>query len=254
MTNLRRFCLTIPLLLLLPIIPARAQSGQSLPNAPATPTPVPAPEAGPPPVHSSFEGTYRSSKWYGVVDPGEKVPPLNGKDKMMFWLHESISPVGWFPVVFSAGWEQLTNGDPKYGSDSPAFGERVGAGVLRVSSFRFFSDSLLPTLTHEDPRYFRKAYGSVMHRGVYSAMQTLVTKKDNGTTGVNYSSILGHLFGSALTATYYPEPSVNARVIFETYGVSMAGDAGGNLFLEFWPDVRDAIFHRHRKGPISYSH
>jgi hypothetical protein len=181
-----------------------------------------------------------------VVDPGEKVPPLNSRDKMVFWLHEEVSPVGWFPAILSAGYDQLTNGDPKYGSDSVAFGERVGAAFLRESSYRFFSDSLFPTLTHEDPRYFRKANGGVKARGLYAAEQAFVGQRDNGSTGINYSDILGHLAGSALTATYYPAPSVSARVVMETWGISLAGEAGGNLFLEFWPDVRDAVFHRHR--------
>lgn len=199
------------------------------------------------PVHHSDEQhPYRPSKWYGVVDPGEHVPVLTSGDKMMFWLHEEISPVGWFPVAFSAGWEQLVNGDPKYGSDSTAFGERFGAGVLRVSSFRFFSDSLFPTVLHEDPRYFRKAYGSVTGRSVYAAEQVFVGRRDSGKRDINYSDIFGHLAGAALTTTYYPAPSVNGRVVMETWGVALAGDAGGNLFLEFWPDVRDKVFHRHR--------
>lgn len=242
MASKRFFCATVLLLIPFPVLPALSQATQPLPDAPA-------PEARNPgqrPVHVSDTSTYRPSKWYGVVDPGERVPRLHSRDKMMFWLHEEISPVGWFPAVFSAGYEQLTNGDPKYGSDSAAFGERLGAGFLRVSSFRFFSDSLLPTLTHEDPRYFRKAYGGVKARGLYAAEQVVVGRRDNGSIGINYSDIFGHLAGAALTATYYPAPSVNTGVVMETWGVAMAGDAGGNLFLEFWPDVRDAIFHRHR--------
>ena len=227
------------LLLSLLTLSALCQTGQSLPDAPK-------PDSGPPPEHASNTNSYAPSKWYGVVDPGEKVPPLYPRDKMLFWAHEEITPVGWFPVVVSAGYEQLTNGDPKYGSDSAAFGERLGAGVLRVSSFRFFSDSLLPTLTHEDPRYFRKAYGGIMARGLYAAEQVVVTRRDRGTRSFNYSDIFGHLAGSALTLTYYPAPSANARVVMETWGVSLAGEAGGDLFLEFWPDVRDAVFHRHR--------
>jgi hypothetical protein len=186
-----------------------------------------------------------------VVDPGEKVPRLSSGDKMMFWLHEETSPVGWVPIVWSAGYGQLVNTDPKYGTDSVAFGERVGAGILRVGSFRFFSDSLLPTLTHEDPRYYRKAYGGVVSRGLYGIQALFVCRRDNGSTGINYSDILGHLAGAGLTATYYPAPSVNTRVVMETWGVSLAGQAGGNLFLEFWPDVRDAIFHRHRRAPVA---
>jgi hypothetical protein len=246
MASLRIFCAAILLLLSLSALPALSQSSRSLPDAPAV---SPQPDPGPPPVHASDTSIYSPSKWYGVVDPGEKVPPLDSHDKMLFWLHEEISPIGWFPAVLSSGWEQFTDGDPKYGSDSAAFGERVGAAFLRESSMRFFSDSLMPTITHEDPRYFRKAYGGVKARGIYAAERVFINRRDDGSRGFNYSDTIGRLAASALTPTYYPGPSANGRVVMETWAVSLAGDAGGNLFFEFWPDVRGAIFHRHRHAP-----
>lgn len=237
------FCATILLLISFSALPALTQATQSLPDAPGPNT-----NRGLLPVHASNTSSYASSKWLGVIDPGENVPPLYPRDKMLFWLHEEISPVGWVPAITSTGYEQLTDGDPKYGSDSGAFGERLGAAFLRETSMRFFSDSLLPTLMHEDPRYFRKAYGGVKARGLYAAERVFIDRRDDGTRGFNYSDTLGRLLASALTPTYYPAASANGRVVMETWGVSLAGDAGGNLFLEFWPDVRDAVFHRHRKA------
>ncbi|HZD50912.1 MAG TPA: hypothetical protein VE178_19360, partial [Silvibacterium sp.] len=155
-------------------------------------------------------------------------------------------PLSLFPAFMSAGWGQLVDSDPKYGTDSAAFGERLGAAALREASFRFFSDSLLPTLTHEDPRYFRKAYGSITDRGVYAAERVFVAQHDDGSHGFNYSDTLGRAMAGALTMAYYPHPSANWRVAAKTWGVSLAGLAAVNLFQEFWPDVRDRIFHRRR--------
>lgn len=125
-------------------------------------------------VHASKQDRYSKSKWFRVVDPGEKIPPLYTRDKIMFWLHEEVQPLSLLPAFTSAGWGNLVDSDPKYGTDAGAFGERLGAAALRQASFRFFSDSLLPTLTHEDPRYFRKAYGTITHRGVYAAERVFV--------------------------------------------------------------------------------
>jgi hypothetical protein len=205
----------------------------------------PLPDA--PPVHASQPDQFVKSKWFGVVDPGEKVPPLYPRDKMMFWLHEEFGPLSLLPAFTSAGWGQLVDSDPKYGSDSAAFGERLGAAVLRQATFRFFSDSLMPTVTHEDPRYFRKAYGPITDRGVYAAERVFVSQRDNGSHGFNYSDTLGRAAASALTMAYYPHESANWGVAARTWGVSLAGLAGNNLFMEFWPDVRDKLFRRHRK-------
>ena len=216
--------------------PAPPAKDDSLPDAPSVR----------PPVHASEPGKFPKSKWFGVVDPGEEVPPLYTRDKMMFWVHEEFGPLSLFPAFTSAGWGQLTDSDPKYGSDSGAFGDRLGAAVVRQASFRFFADSLMPTITHEDPRYFRKAYGSITQRGVYAAERVFVDQRDDGSHGFNYSDTLGRAAASALTMAYYPHESANAGVAARTWGISLAGLAGNNLFFEFWPDVRDKLFHRHR--------
>ena len=224
------------LLVLSAALPSLAQTAAALPDAPL-------------PEHASDNThPYASSKWYGVVDPGEKIPPLHARDKMMFWLHEEVTPTSLLPAFISAGYGQLTGFDPKYGNDSGAFGEKLGAAALRQASMRFFSDSLLPTLTHSDPRYFRKAYGGTKARSGYALEQLFFHQRDSGARGFNYSDIFGRLAGSALAMTYYPEPSVHASVVFRTWGTSLAGAEVNNLFLEFWPDIRDAVFHRHRKS------
>jgi hypothetical protein len=169
---------------------------------------------------------------------------------MMFWLHEEVQPMSLFPAFTSAGWGQLVGSDPKYGSDSGAFGERLGAAALRQATFRFFADSFMPTITHEDPRYFRKAHGKITARGVYAAERVFVSQRDDGSHGFNYAGTIGRAAASALTMAYYPAQSANGRVAAETWGISLAGWAGVNLFHEFWPDVRDRTFHRHRENEV----
>lgn len=246
----RFFCATV-LLFSLSALPSLSQSSQFLPDAPVSDASGSAAKKHRLPPHPADRSGHAPSKWFGVVDPGEKVPPLYPRDKMAFWLHEDISPAGWVPAIIATGWSQMLVGDPNYGSDSEAFGDRIGAAVLRDTSMRFFSDSLIPVLTHEDPRYFRMAYGGYKARGVYAAERVFVAQRDDGTHGFNYSDTLGHLVASAITPTYYPAPSANGRVVVVTWILSLAGDAGGNLFTEFWPDGRDALFHRHPHKPGS---
>lgn len=226
-------------------LPAWCQAGSQLPNAPR-----PQQHGSLPAFHRSYTGPGSPSKWYGVVDPGEQASPLTPRDKTLFWLHEEANAVQWTPTFLSAGYGQLTDGDPKYGSDSAAFGERLGAAALRGASMRLFSDSLLPAITGEDSRYFRKAFGSITDRGLYAASRVFIVQRDDGKTGFNYSVVLGQLIGASITPFYYPAPSVSGQVVVSTWLWSLAGAAGGNLFEEFWPDVRDKVFHHHRPAHL----
>jgi hypothetical protein len=198
-----------------------------------------------PVAHVIERGYTAVFKGISVVDRSDPVQPLNADEKMVYWLREEASPGSMFTTFASAGFEQWVDTDPKYGSDSGAFGERLGAAALRGASMRFFSDSLLPTITHEDPRYFRMAHGRKGLRGLYAAERVFVTRRDDGSESFNYSAVAGHAMASALTMAYYPSPSANAGVAARTFGVSLAGLAGGHLFTEFWPDVRVRVFRRH---------
>jgi len=184
-------------------------------------------------------------KWSDIVEPGEKVPPLYPKDKLLFPVHEELRPPSWFGTFFSSGWEQLRDTDPRYGVDSGAYGQRLGAAALRDLSMRTFSDGVLPAMLHEDPRYYRMANGTIVHRGLYAASRVFVGQYDSGGSGFNTSVVVGHGMASALTMAYYPDKSSNASVVFETWAFSLLGQAGGNLWSEFWPNTRDRFFRRH---------
>lgn len=199
------------------------------------------PKAASPIAHAPFE----TRKWAQYIDPGERIPPLYAKDKWVFWLHQEVRVESALPALLSAGYGQLTD-TPDYGSDEEGFGDRLGAAVVRQASMRFFCNSFFPVVLHEDPRYYRKASGSYKSRAGWAAERAFVIQRDDGSHGFNNSDIFGHLAASALTPTYYPHPSANTAVVFQTWGTSIAGDIGNNMFLEFWPDVTN-LWRRHRQ-------
>ena len=49
---------------------------------------------------------------------------------------------------------------------------------------------------------------------------------------------------AALTQTYYPEKSIGSGIVLRTWGVSLLTLGGGNLFVEFWPDVKRKLLDR----------
>lgn len=226
------------LLLALSTAPGFSQQ-DTLPNVPHPSDPA-----------NNTPAAIQKRKWSDVIEPGETVPRLSAGDKLMVPIHEELRLRGWFPTFASSGLSHFHDGNPKYGSDSGAFGQRLGAAAIRDLSMRTFSDGVLPAILHEDPRYFRKGNGSFMNRTLYAFSRTFVDQRDSGKSGFNTSVVAGHGMASALTMTYYPDRSATGRVVFETWGTSLLGDAGGHWWAEFWPSIRNKISrHNHADQP-----
>ena len=176
-------------------------------------------------------------KYAQIVEPDETARHFTSMDKMMFSLAEVARPVTLLAALYSASYEQVFNTDPKYGHGAGAYGEKFGASILLSASVRVFSDGILASALRQDPRYYRIAEGSVIHRGLRSAMQALVCRGDDGVNQINFSGIGGRAAAAALTVTYYPQNSISAQEVASTFLISSATDAAGNVVLEFIPGV-----------------
>ncbi len=178
-----------------------------------------------------------AKKFAEVIEPGQTAQPLSGGEKLILSLRENIRPSTLLPALYSTGYEQLSGSDPKYGSDSGAGAVKFGAAMLRAASTRTLGVGVFAAVFHQDPRYYRIGDGSIVHRGLRSAEQAVVRRGDDGSKQFNFSGIAGRAAAAVLTLAYYPPASQNRRVVLSTFGTSIATDAGGNLVLEFLPDL-----------------
>lgn len=173
-----------------------------------------------------------------TVAPGEIADPMSVKDKIVGGFKDSFSlfaATGW---VTAAGWEQIWNSSPNYGTDAGAFGQRLGAATLRGASEGVFSESLFAPLFHQDPRYYIMGKGHpFFKRLVYSGTRAIITRNDNGHLAPNFWLIAGNAAGSALTIPYYPALNTTFSEVAATFGNSIGGSALGYVVDEFIIDV-----------------
>jgi hypothetical protein len=244
--NYRRLCFCIAIISLVFSygVSCRAQTLHAVTIAVAAPeaalVDAPQPVAAPSDTaaHPMSLGPIPPARKYAQgIEPGQMAHPFTATDKIVYSFAEVARPITLLPSLYSAGYEQLFNSDPKYGHDAGAFGEKFGASMLRSASVRVFSDGIFAAAFHQDPRYYRVGQGSLLHRGLLSARQAIIRRGDNGSEQFNYSGIAGRAAAAAMTVTYYPEPSITAKVVGLTFATSVATDAGGNLVLEFLPNI-----------------
>jgi len=183
-----------------------------------------------------------------VNDPASPYIPLRVRDKWRLFVKETLDPYTFAASAAGAAMSQWRNGDPKYGQGVQPYFQRFGAAQADVTTQNFFSDAVLASLLHEDPRYFREGPGhSILHRIGYATSRAVITRKDSGRNGFNFSGILGMGLGIVLSNAYYPPASVNADEMEERTATSLSAAALGNLLPEFWPDVKtklDRLRHR----------
>jgi hypothetical protein len=109
------------------------------------------------------------------------------------------------------------------------------------------TESIMPSVLHEDPRYFRLGTGGAWHRAGYALSRVFVTRTDSGGRRFNFSEWLGNATAVTISNAYYPDTrtaSDNAERLF----IACATDAFSQVLKEFWPDVKRKLFHRHDTG------
>jgi hypothetical protein len=170
--------------------------------------------------------------------------PLTHQEKFKRWLQHTYSPYTFTSVLFNATWAQMVGDWPTYGGGMPGYGKRVGATLANTETSGFFKVFLLPTVMHEDPRFFYSGKQGVLARSWYAASRVLITRKDDGRSVFNTPEVAGTFFTAAMTNAYYPRADRGFNYTMSRGFGGIASDATSNLLREFWPDI-SRIFRKH---------
>jgi hypothetical protein len=175
--------------------------------------------------------------------------PLTAKQKLHLWVIRTYSPYTFSSALLSATWDQITGVWPSYGGGMQGFGKRFGANLAGTEASGFFKTFLIPTLMHEDPRYFAKRTGGLLPRAWYAATRVLVTRNDHGDSTVNAAELLGNLFVRSLANAYIPQRDRGFGQTFNGTTGAVLSDAESNVLREFAPDLR-RLFRKHEPEKV----
>jgi hypothetical protein len=169
--------------------------------------------------------------FYTVYDP-ENAVPLTTKLKFQLAMRVSVDPVTWTGVAFMSGVRQAAH-TPNYVLGARGYGQRFGAEAADGFSDILIGGAVLPSLLHQDPRYFYQGTGTTRSRLGHALASPFVCKGDNGRWQPNYSSIGGDLASSALMNTYYPHSNRGAGMIFGQFAINTAERELSGFVQEF---------------------
>ncbi|MFZ0317592.1 MAG: hypothetical protein WAL56_00575 [Candidatus Sulfotelmatobacter sp.] len=154
----------------------------------------------------------------------------DGAGKYILSLHQAFDISAHIGNAFQAAMQQAANGQPDYGQGWGGYGKRVVAaeGDQITSSILIYG--FLPSILHEDPRYFRQGKGSTMGRAWYAFNRTFVTRTDNGTSRFNNSVIFGQAISCGISTSYYPPQDRTFNRALSNWGVNLAGNGAKTCF------------------------
>jgi hypothetical protein len=163
----------------------------------------------------------------------QNAAPLTAGQKFQLAWATSVDPATFLVTGAIAGYEQARNNIRGYGQGASGYAKRYGASYADAFSSEMIGTAILPSLLHQDPRYFYKGTGSVLSRALYAIASTFACKGDNGRWQPDYSSMISGFAGGGISNLYYPSNSQGARLTINNALLDYGLESVGNLFQEF---------------------
>jgi hypothetical protein len=181
---------------------------------------------------------------FAAVSADTKLPPLSVREKFELARQDSVDYSSFVWAGLQAGQSMALNSDPALGHGLAGYSRYYWRAFADQASGSFFTEAIVPALTHEDPRYYTLGHGGFFRRTAYALSQVVLTKTDSGGRSFNYSEIVGNGMEAGLTNLYYPAQERGFRKTAENWGTQLEAASLNNIIREFWPDIRHKLLRR----------
>jgi hypothetical protein len=180
---------------------------------------------------------------FRAVSADVKLPPQTAKQKFITASEDSFDYSAIFVPLAIAGYDLGSNPDPEFGTGGVAYGRYLWHAVVDQTSENFLVEAIVPSITHEDNRYYTLGHGGFFKRTGYALTRVVVTRSDSGKEVFNASEVVGAGTSAGLSSLYYPTRERSFGNTGDQWGLNLGIDALSFVVKEFWPDVNHALFH-----------
>lgn len=163
---------------------------------------------------------------------GDNAAPLTTAMKFNLAFKVSRDPITFAGIALVAGLRQAGH-YPDYGQGVKGYSQRLAVTGGPVLTDVMIGGAILPSLLHQDPRYFYQGTGTTRSRLRHAVLAPFICKGDNGKWQPNYSTVGGDLASAALANLYYPPANRGAEFVFSTFAVGTAERILSTVAQEF---------------------
>lgn len=164
-------------------------------------------------------------------------PPLTPGGKLKLAWRQFIDPFNMLTVAGEAAITTASDPHSAYGPGMKGFAKYAGVSASQGAVANFFGIFLIPSLAHQDPRYFRQPNLRVSQRVKHVFFAVAVGNADEGQPMFNYAQVFGTIATSLVGNAYVPGRRTSPQASAARIAVALATIPIGNAVAEFLPDV-----------------
>src|SRR5579859_5216353 len=159
--------------------------------------------------------------------------PMTAGQKYQLAMHSLIDPFSFVGTGIFAAAEQWQNTFPGYGQGAKGYAKRYGAAYVDEALSRMIGSAILPSLLHQDPRYFYRGTGSRKTRALYAISLAVICRGDNGKMQPNYTYVLGSFAAGGISNLYHPAGDRGVGLTISNGFLNVGAHAIDDLAREF---------------------
>lgn len=181
---------------------------------------------------------------YRAVSAGVKPPPPTPRQAFGIATRQSFDYSAFVFVGLTSAIAEGQNSHPALGKGIPGFWAYSWRGWVDKTDGNYWVVWALPTVLHEDERYYALGRGPVLKRAAYAVSRVFVTPDYNGHLTINGAELIGRGVAQGISTTYYPSSDRTVSELATKYSYALLRDAATNTFRELWPDIAVHVLRR----------
>jgi hypothetical protein len=193
------------------------------------------PKNGAAPCRQKFDFAYPLGK-----PPGHG-HQLTSMDKARIAASDVVDPFNLLTIGATAAISIGSDPHTGYGPGMEGFAKNALTLLTEDMSGAFFATYLIPSITRQDPRYYRMPNASIPRRIENVLIQPVWSRSDKGNPMPNFGMLLGVPAAVALANIYVPGRKQGVWPIVQTSAIAIATSPIDNIVNEFLPDVAKRV-------------
>ena len=182
------------------------------------------------------------------VSGGVKPHPLGWKYNANVAAHQAFDYSSFIFLGLNSISAEGLDEHPKLGKGVGGMWNYTWRGLIDKTDGTFMSAFLLPSLLHEDTRFYALGHGHpIVTRELYVMSRQVVARTYGGRNTPNIAGFGGKVLTQLISRQYYPAGTSDFGVLAEKFGYAVMRDIIFSSIREFYPDIAAHYIRKHRE-------